>query len=135
MLKTICYKSTARNNLSILDIEKLFLETKKTNDENKISGVLVKRSDTFFQILEGSAEYLDLLFAKIEKDRRHSNIKTLLNTPISSLSFTNFEAGYCIIQEASSLFDLQNYLSKLESSNQNISIFLQNIESLLDEDE
>ncbi|KJD32790.1 hypothetical protein PW52_15030 [Tamlana sedimentorum] len=135
MLKTICYKSIVRDTLSILDTEQLFLETKKNNDKHNISGVLIKRGDVFFQILEGPEDHLNQLYLKIIKDRRHSNIEELLNTSITALSFSNFEFGYSIIQETSSLFDLQNYLVKIESSNANISLFLQNIESFLDEDQ
>ncbi|NJX16165.1 BLUF domain-containing protein [Tamlana crocina] len=136
MLKTICYKSKVKPGLSILDTEALFQETQNNNNSLKITGVLIKKETVFFQILEGESNRLDVLYEKIKNDSRHSNIVELLNTTVGQLSFNNFETGYRIIQDVNSLYDLQNYLIKLEGAEaEHSATFLQMIEDLLLSDE
>jgi hypothetical protein len=72
MLKTICYKSQVKSTLKILEFEALFNETQYNNDTNNITGVLVKKENVFFQIIEGHSSVIDPLYQKIKKDSRHS---------------------------------------------------------------
>ena len=49
----LTYISKAKNNISIAEIQKI-LETARTkNSENDITGLLLGRAGTFFQLLEG----------------------------------------------------------------------------------
>ena len=132
MLKTICYTSTIKPSLSLLEFEALFSETQTKNDSNNITGVLVKKDNLFFQIIEGHPEVIDTLFMQIKKDTRHSKISELLNTSISQLSFNAFETGYTVIEDIDTLYGLQLYVATLEQNNiENSSLFLQIIEELL----
>ncbi|MBU2939244.1 BLUF domain-containing protein [Lacinutrix sp. C3R15] len=132
MLKTISYKSKIKSTLKIMDFEILFNQTQTNNNSKNITGVLVKKKDTFFQILEGEAILLDMLFEKIKKDSRHSNIVELLNKPISALSFKGFDTGYAVIDHIDALYGLQTYVANLEHNEiENSSLFSQIIEELL----
>ncbi|GAL62346.1 MULTISPECIES: BLUF domain-containing protein [Algibacter] len=132
MLKTICYTSTVKPSLSLLEFEALFNETQTRNDRNNITGVLVKKDNLFFQIIEGHPEVIDSLFVQIKKDSRHSKISELLNASISELSFKAFDTGYTVIEDIDTLYGLQLYVAALEQNNiENSSLFLQIIEDLL----
>ena len=132
MLKTICYTSTAKPSLSLLEFEALFCETQTKNNSNNVTGVLVKKDNLFFQIIEGHPEVIDTLFMQIKKDSRHSKISELLNVSISQLSFKAFDTGYTVIEDIDTLYGLQIYVTALEQNNiENSSLFLQIIEDLL----
>ena len=132
MFKTICYKSKAKSTLNILEFEALFNETQTKNDKNNITGVLVKKDDGFFQIIEGDAVTLDAIYLKIKKDNRHLEIEELLNKPISQLSFKGFDTGYVVIEHIEALYGLQKYVANLEQNDfENSTLFLQIIEDLL----
>ena len=135
MLKTICYKSKVKSTLKILEFEAIFNETQSKNDSNDITGVLVKKEQGFFQIIEGNSEIIDSVYLKIKKDSRHSNITEILNKPISQLSFKSFDTGYSVIADIDALYGLQNYVTTLNKNNfENRDLFLQIIEDLLSSD-
>ncbi|MEL0643853.1 BLUF domain-containing protein [Olleya sp. Ti.3.14] len=134
MLKTICYKSQANANLKLLEFEALFNQTQLKNNSHNITGVLVKRDDVFFQILEGNPIIIDTVYEEIKKDRRHFNILELLNKSISQLSFKSFDIGYAVIKDTDTLYGLQKFVSDLQQNNiENSPLFLQIIEELLSE--
>ncbi|GAB1855506.1 hypothetical protein MHTCC0001_03400 [Flavobacteriaceae bacterium MHTCC 0001] len=111
---TICYLSSVRPRLSIIDIESLFNQTKKQNDIYNISGVLIYNDGNFFQILEGEENYVNLLYAKIKGDKRHHNIIEIINSPINEKIFDGFDYGYSVISDLSQLYKLQEYLELLQ---------------------
>ncbi|WP_158845141.1 BLUF domain-containing protein [Algibacter sp. L1A34] len=132
MLKTICYKSKIKSTLNILELEALFNETQNKNDTENITGVLVKKENTFFQITEGQSTAVDKVYLKIKKDSRHTNIIEILNNPISQLSFNAFGTNYMVIEDINALYGLQKYITNLEQNNfENSSLFLKIIEDLL----
>ncbi|WP_405292460.1 BLUF domain-containing protein [Algibacter sp. Ld11] len=135
MLKTICYKSQAKTTLNILEFEAILNETQSKNDNNNITGVLVKKDKIFFQIIEGTETVIDKLYQKIQEDTRHSNIIEILNAPISQLSFEAFDAGYTVIENIEALYGLQKYITALDQTNfENGDLFLEIIEELLSSD-
>lgn len=132
MLKTICYKSEVKSALNLLEFEAIFNETQTKNDKNNITGVLVKKGVTFFQIIEGNEATINTLYQKIKNDSRHSNIIEFLNKSISKLSFKAFDTGYTVIEDIDSLYGLQQYVTHLDETNaENGSLFSQIIGDLL----
>ena len=77
MLKRINYISSFVQDMSYDEIEELAKQAAKKNAENNITGVLMVKGEVFFQIIEGSEENIDRLFAHILKDPRHEKIITL----------------------------------------------------------
>ncbi|AXO81183.1 BLUF domain-containing protein [Olleya aquimaris] len=134
MLKTICYKSEANSRLELMDFEALFNQTQLKNDSHNITGVLVKKGDLFFQILEGNPIILDTVYEDIKKDHRHSKLTELLNKPIKQLNFKSFDIGYSVIKDTETLYSLQSFIKTLQDNNvENSDFFFKIIESLLED--
>lgn len=134
MFKTICYKSEANASLNLLEFEALFNQTQLKNNSHNITGVLVKRDNVFFQILEGNPIIIDTVYEEIKKDHRHSNILELLNKSITQLNFKSFDIGYAVIKDTDALYGLQKFVTGLQQNNiENSPLFLQIIEELLTE--
>lgn len=116
-LKTICYVSSAKQNLSIIDQQFIFDQTLKKNTSLDISGVLVFNEGNFMQIIEGENDKISILYDKIKEDSRHHNIIEIINNPVKEKLFEGFETGYAVINNLKGLYSLQVYLNLLNQSN------------------
>lgn len=63
------------------------------NGSNDVTGYLIADGRSFFQILEGHPGDVRETFARIEADRRHSQIKLLATRSVFSRSFPEWSMG------------------------------------------
>ena len=73
----IVYTSTAVEEFSPTDIERLLLDARRRNRALGVSGMLVFHDRTFLQALEGEQRAVNEIFARIASDRRHHDIEIL----------------------------------------------------------
>jgi FAD-dependent sensor of blue light len=73
----IVYTSTAVEDFSPADIERLLLDARRRNRALGVSGMLVFHDRTFLQALEGEQRAVNEIFARIASDRRHHDIEIL----------------------------------------------------------
>jgi hypothetical protein len=52
---------------------------------------------SYFQVLEGDAEAIDSLYAKIALDKRHTNVVLIVREPIATRSFADWSMGYASV--------------------------------------
>lgn len=76
-MKRISYTSRIYDGMAIPDLEELGKKAFFNNQKLDITGALVHFAGLFFQIIEGSEENIDELFAKIRQDPRHKDILIL----------------------------------------------------------
>ena len=71
----------------------------KNNNELGITGLLVYNSSIFLQLLEGPEKDVDLLYTKIKHDKRHSDIKILLeqDVPGNKRAFDEWDMKFQLI--------------------------------------
>jgi hypothetical protein len=69
-------------------------EALQFNKKNGITGILCFDNSCYFQCLEGAKEAVEPVYSKISHDRRHTDIKIVINEPITSLSFANWDMKY-----------------------------------------
>jgi len=81
-LSQIIYASAAEKQYSATELTEILNNAREHNDSKGISGILVYRKGSFLQVLEGPKDELDVLYARIVKDPRHSNIKLLFKGDI-----------------------------------------------------
>ena len=60
--------------MSESDIDTLIEKSAAANAANDITGALVVADEVFFQIIEGPPAKIDELFAKLERDKRHTDV-------------------------------------------------------------
>ena len=131
LLKTICYTSNPKRELSILELEALYDSSKRNNDKLSITGILVLHNNIFFQILEGEETVVNTLYQKIKKDPRHKNINEVLNFSIKEKTFNEFGVGYSIIKNMGALYAFQEYVDYVSENHKKHSSFFSNIISNL----
>lgn len=86
-LATMCYASTATESCSSIEIGLIVEAAKKNNARSNITGMLFFGNNYFLQILEGPRNNLNILYNKIIKDERHTNMQVLELREIGSRCF------------------------------------------------
>lgn len=63
---------------------------RRNNPRLGITGALVCRHDLYLQMIEGPADAIDALFARIEADDRHFDVRLLLSEAMGERMFPNW---------------------------------------------
>lgn len=87
MLAILIYRSRICAKSLSFNIDKLVSSASRINKKQGITGVLMFDGTYFLQILEGGAENVDQLYAKIKMDRRHHHIVELMRDYAPRRSF------------------------------------------------
>ncbi|MEN0037925.1 MAG: BLUF domain-containing protein [Cellvibrio sp.] len=90
----IVYISSAKLGLTHSEINNIVEDSRINNEKHGLTGLLLFNSGNFMQLLEGEELIVDTLYTKIEKDRRHRDVKLLLKEPITHRNFSNWTMGY-----------------------------------------
>jgi len=90
----LVYISHSVKPFTLAGLKKLLIHCRDNNIDNGITGILLYIEGKFVQILEGKREKVKVLFEKIKRDRRHSEISRILEGPIDYRNFPNFSMGF-----------------------------------------
>ena len=75
-------------------VARILMQSRRNNPKEQIGGVLYFGDGCFFQCLEGQADVVNGLIAKIMQDDRHSNVQILKVIPITQRAFNNWSMKY-----------------------------------------
>ena len=99
MLIQLIYSSTASHSFGETDLIDLLRKSRSNNARTGITGMLLYTNGAFFQVLEGEAENVDALAAKIGQDPRHSGLITIIREPIPNRAFGEWTMGYASVSQ------------------------------------
>lgn len=110
----LAYSSVAVRRFDRSDLVELLSFARNFNESHGISGMLLYVDNSFFQILEGSAEDLHALFARIEHDTRHAKVIKLLDVAIDKRTFSRWSMGYAKVtrQELATIPGLNDFFGR-----------------------
>ncbi len=98
-MHTLIYSSGIESYLGDIDISSLLYAARQSNAEHKITGVLLHINGKFIQVLEGEEAPVKKLYEIIDRDRRHKNLKILLEKDIDERQFNGWDMGFKNITE------------------------------------
>lgn len=98
----LVYISAARRLFTPEDIADILEVSRRNNARNRITGLLVYKSGSVIQFLEGEAEPIHALFATIQRDPRHHRITKIYEREIGRRDFADWTMGF---QESDAVFD------------------------------
>ncbi len=75
------------------DLEAILEASRRNNEANGLTGVLLFAEGNFIQALEGPTRPLDKIYAKIVVDNRHRQIIELYRMPIEERNFPGWSMG------------------------------------------
>ena len=88
-LKRVVYVSK-KTDVSDTTVKDIIASSKKNNPEEDITGCLLSGSNSFLQLLDGPADFIDTLYSKISKDKRHKNVVALCEEKIDERLFLSW---------------------------------------------
>lgn len=88
------YVSTATRALDQADILEILDQAERTNSRLNITGVLLHRGESFFQVLEGEEGPVREVFGRILEDSRHKRVEVLFEEPVVNREFPDWRMGF-----------------------------------------
>jgi len=88
------YCSAATRTFTPAELAEVLRIARENNERLHVTGMLLHAEDTFFQVLEGEAETVDSVFAKIERDARHAGVTKIIHEPIPRRFFDAWSMGF-----------------------------------------
>ena len=108
MLYHLLYVSDAASTLAEDGILDILAVSREFNQRNNITGLLLYKDRSFIQLLEGEKKIIGSLYANIEQDPRHSNVKKLILKPVSDRYFPNWSMGFKHLEPGLETIDGEN---------------------------
>ncbi|HTV18043.1 MAG TPA: BLUF domain-containing protein [Polyangiaceae bacterium] len=93
-LEQLTYTSTAVKDFGELELSRLLLQARRNNERSTITGLLLYHERSFLQVLEGEGGVIDTVFARIERDERHTRVSVLVRQPVPARQFADWAMGF-----------------------------------------
>ncbi|CAN5430560.1 hypothetical protein BH10PSE16_BH10PSE16_12680 [soil metagenome] len=106
-LQEIIYVSTLAADAPIRVVADIAMKARSHNQQRDITGLLVFDGMHFCQQMEGCAQEVAALMARIRKDPRHHDVAVLHHGPLEQRRFRRFSLGYTSVEDIELLERLQ----------------------------
>lgn len=93
-LVSVIYSSRAAREFTPDDLDRLLLNSRQRNETTELSGLLLYRSGTFLQLLEGPRKAVWQRFSSIERDPRHTEVVVQSAEPIDQRMFGHWAMAH-----------------------------------------
>lgn len=119
------YVSTETGDIGTRGMIKLMTEARRLNTQRNITGLLLHREKSFYQVLEGTEAEVRRTFASIEKDERHTAVDVLFDGEIEEREFADWQMGFLNLDgvELETLLGYSDFLSREDNAKD----FLENL--------
>ena len=94
VLKRLVYVSRVAAHLTEMNVQRIQWSSQVRNRRLDLTGMLVFTGRHFAQVLEGREEALRELMASVRRDARHSDLKVVVEQPITQRRFDGWAMGY-----------------------------------------
>lgn len=108
------YSSTATRPLGVAGLIQLLNTARDRNRSLDITGCLMHREDSFFQVIEGRKSVVLALFEMVRKDVRHKRVEVLYQSPVEKREFPDWMMGFVDLDgiDVSLLPGFSNFMSE-----------------------
>lgn len=94
LVHCIYCSASSKGTFSPSELQELLDKCRLNNAKLDVTGILLYKDGSFFQILEGDETVVKNLFETIAKDKRHKRTTKIIVEPIEERSFANWTMGY-----------------------------------------
>lgn len=101
----VIYTSSAARDLASGEVFRIVTKSATNNGRDGLSGFLVYFNDRFFQVLEGEADAVDRLMARLEADPRHRSISVVERREVATPSFPSWRMKRLFAAPQTSVLD------------------------------
>lgn len=114
MLMRVLYVSVIKPGLTNSDFERLVNSSRRRNRQLDLTGALLVCDGHFVQVLEGDADAVAEMMAKIERDRRHHCLRVEEKTQIQRRLFAHWDMAF--VNDSRCNADVHDFLDGRTSS-------------------
>lgn len=93
-MKYLVYISTAYRLMNQAELLELLNVSRKNNEKNNLTGMLLYGEGTFMQVLEGEESALNATYERIKADDRHKNIIKMAEGSLIQANFPEWSMGF-----------------------------------------
>jgi len=108
-MKRLIYGSQATADFGPDQLVELLAKARANNEQSGLSGMLLYCSQSFLQVLEGDAAALEETYQRIRADRRHTNLRLLLDTQVTERLFPDWSMGFDHVEDDELAQELAGY--------------------------
>lgn len=99
-LYSLIYRSQASRAVHEVTLTSLLRKARQYNEQAQLTGLLLFTKGHFLQLLEGPEPALSDLYARINDDPRHYDVRTLAYGPIEKRAFPHSPLAYAPVEPA-----------------------------------
>ncbi len=78
MIRQLLYRSGQLFEFTLQDMQRLLVQARAYNARHGVGGMLLLQDGLFMQLLEGPADAVDALYARIASDPRHCEVRLMV---------------------------------------------------------
>ncbi len=93
-LISLVYTSIATQPMSDEELKGILAVSRVNNAAVNVTGMLLHKDGYFIQALEGEAEPVNALYAKIARDPRHNSVYKMFSRTVKERSFGDWSMGF-----------------------------------------
>lgn len=110
----LAYVSTQCVAMSADEILELLRTARACNQVRDVTGLLLLRGDSFFQVLEGREADVRAIFERVVADSRHHRIEVLFEEPLAAREFGDWRMGFVELDgvDVNELEGVSDFLSR-----------------------
>lgn len=108
----LIYVSAATKHMDTEELMLLLEQAREKNSHLEITGMLLYKSKSFMQMLEGEKETVLALYETIRNDERNNHPITIRMGNISERNFESWSMGFCNMDEVESLPAFDDYVKE-----------------------
>ena len=90
----LCYVSTETEHFTQEDLVALLGVARTANTEHDVTGLLLYREGSFYQLLEGKQTAVNHIFEVIKQDPRHKDVRILFSGETETREFSDWRMGF-----------------------------------------
>lgn len=90
----IIYASASTKPFTRKELVELLKAARQKNIVADVTGMLLYHAGCFLQVLEGPDENVEAIYAKVQKDSRHTNVWLLVRETIEERAFEHWSMGF-----------------------------------------
>ena len=119
------YVSTETGHLDTQAMVTLLIKARRVNTERNLTGLLLHREKSFYQVLEGPEAEVKRTFEGIERDDRHTAVDVLFEGTVEQREFADWQMGFINLDgvELGALTGYSDFLSREDNAKD----FLENL--------
>lgn len=108
----ILYLSSASKLMNDDELFDLLDRVREKNTKAGITGMLLYKGGNFLQLLEGDKDAVEALFQNIEKDSRHTDIRTIMKGETDTRTFESWSMGFANMDKTGDYPSYKDYINE-----------------------